>query len=41
VRAVERFEFDRIYDSFGGQCAHNAKTQVRFSAERYVQAITD
>jgi hypothetical protein len=41
VRAVERFEFDRIYDSFGGQCAQNAKAQVRFSAERYIRAITD
>jgi hypothetical protein len=41
VRAVERFEFDRIYDSFGGRCAQNAKAQVRFSAERYIRAITD
>lgn len=41
VRAVEPFAFDRMYEAFGPVCMENAKAGLRYSAERYIRAITD
>ncbi|MEQ8675642.1 MAG: hypothetical protein RLP44_18540 [Aggregatilineales bacterium] len=42
VASVEPFAFDRIYSAwFGTVVRENAKASVTFSAERYINAITD
>ncbi len=41
VRAVEPFDFDRMYEAFGQVTGHDAKAGLLFSAERYIRAITD
>ena len=42
VAAVEPFTYDRIYSAwFGRTVRENAKASVAFSAERYINAITD
>lgn len=41
VNAVEPYPFDRIYEAFGAVTPSGAKDGLRFSAERYIRAITD
>jgi hypothetical protein len=41
VDAVEPYPFDRMYEAFGAVTPSGAKTGLRFSAERYIRAITD
>ena len=42
VAAVEPFEFDHIYGAwFGQNILSNAKQALRYSADRYIAAITD
>lgn len=41
VQAVEPFAFDRMYEAFGQVTKQDAKTGLRYSAERYIRAITD
>jgi glyoxylase-like metal-dependent hydrolase (beta-lactamase superfamily II) len=42
VQAVEPFEFDQIYGAwFGQNILTNAKQALRFSADRYIAAISD
>jgi hypothetical protein len=41
VRAVEPFEFDRLYEAFGAVMPTNGKANVIKSADRYIRAITD
>jgi hypothetical protein len=42
VAAVEPYEFDQIYGAwFGQNILKNAKKALRYSAERYIGAITD
>lgn len=40
VRAVEPFEFDRTYASFGNRVATDAKAVIRRSADRYIGWIS-
>ncbi|MEZ4671810.1 MAG: hypothetical protein R3E39_28230 [Anaerolineae bacterium] len=35
------YEFDRMYDAFGGISRHDAKERLNRSAERYVKAISE
>lgn len=39
VRAVEPFEFDRMYEGFGAVTVNGAKAGLHLSAERYIRAI--
>jgi hypothetical protein len=39
VRAVQPFEFVRMYEAFGGVIKEDAKARVAVSAERYIRAI--
>lgn len=42
VASVESFDFDRIYSAwFGTIVKENAQESVRYSAQRYIDAITD
>jgi glyoxylase-like metal-dependent hydrolase (beta-lactamase superfamily II) len=41
VAALESFAFDRIYESFGNIVKPNGKAALKYSAERYIKAITD
>jgi hypothetical protein len=41
VAALEPFAFGRIYEAFGGVVKTNGNESLRFSAERYIKAITD
>src|SRR5262245_40043516 len=41
VRALEPFEFERIYGAFGRHVLKDGKQAVERSADRYVRAITD
>ena len=41
VRALEPFEFERVYGAFGRHVLADGKRAVERSAERYVRAITD
>jgi hypothetical protein len=41
VASVEPFDFDRMYEAFGAVTMHGAKTGLRYSADRYIRAITD
>jgi hypothetical protein len=42
VDALEPFEFDQIYGAwFGQNIAQGAKAAVRYSAARYISAITE
>ena len=41
VDATEPFAFDRIYGGFGAVTSENAKANLKYSADRYIRAITD
>ena len=41
VAAVEPFNYDRIYESFGGMVNPDAKAKVQASAERYIRAMSE
>lgn len=41
VERLQPYAYDRMYDAFGGISIHDAKTRLRLSAERYVQAISE
>jgi glyoxylase-like metal-dependent hydrolase (beta-lactamase superfamily II) len=41
IQAVEPFAFDRMYEAFGLVTLRDAKAGLRYSAERYIRAITD
>jgi len=42
VAAVEPFEFDRIYGAWWGKTVlTDAKAAVRWSAKRYIRAISE
>ena len=41
VKAIEPFNYDRIYGAFGGVVTHAAQAAVHRSANRYLKAITE
>ena len=41
VAAVEPFNYDRVYESFGSVIDGDAKAKVNASAERYIRAMSE
>ena len=41
VAAVEHFDYDRIYESFGLAISSDAKARVKASADRYIRMISE